>query len=359
MPKAVTQQDPELESDDLLEESGNESAELGAGDDAGLISAESVEGEGGTEAADATSDQEQWKQYWEEAGFKLTDEDSLETIAKRTQEAIAKRDEQIREMSDQFRSYQQAPPPAPQQPAAPASEPAKADPFADLIGSWEDPRWINQFIEVDEHGIRRLKDGLDELTVERVKQVDQKLRNWAEYLENPKRLMDALDTRVKSMIESHFSEGWESRTQQMREQTEVEQFKNENAAWLFDRDPLTGEVMTDPTGEFRLSAKGREFAAAMEEGRSMGINGTGNQIRYAKRVTATTQAVAQAAPVQRRVEAQDVVDQRRREMRGARNTAPRTQNSFNGVSPEVSTEVTGRKSMSFGELNVAHMKSGT
>ena len=324
------------------------------------------EGDGGREATAANETDASWRKHWEEAGFHLSEEDSLESIARRTREAHEQQRRQIEQLGSQVKFYQDqtSAPPASKQASPQASggssdDPvSEGDPLEDLISGWEDPRWVNQYIETDESGFRKIKDGVDEMTRERVMEVDRKLRQWGEVIENPQVLFGAIERRVEKMVEQQLNSGLEQRETSRAEADAINEFTSKNADWLYQRDPISGDIMRDYSGYEVYSEKGMQFLSMMEEAEKEGISSRGGQINYAQKMMRLAELSQSAAPVERREETADAVQQQRQRMRGRKNTQTSTQKEVNGVSPTTTVEPTGEDTLSFGEIAFEAMKTG-
>lgn len=334
-----------------------------------------MEGDGGTEAAEAISEDSteevdntpSWKRALSEAGF--NDFDDPDSAIENTVSAIKQRDTQIEELARQVKFYQDQAKYGTQyaqdqqrqsREEAPAEQEEK-DLLSQVLEGWEDPRWAEQYIEVDpETGMRRLRDGIDDVTREKVLATDRKLRQWSEIIQDPRQFAAAVDRRVERMITDHFEKGFEQRQTQQQEKQVVDSFVEENASWLYQSDPLTGQVIRDPlSNEPVLTNQGAQFVQHMQSAAEDGISSVSKQIHYAKLAMGLhLQNQQQASQPPARQTVTDTINQRRKEMQGRRNQQRNTQRDFNGVSPERATEPTGRSSMSFGEETLALMKTG-
>lgn len=330
---------------DVVESGGRESTEAPSG------SAES-------QSPEESSSSDAWMSTLKDAGFE--DFDSVDTAVERAVAAIKQRDKELEQLANQVRFYQDQQKFGSQQqaPASQPSEPESKDPLQELIDNWEDPRWAEQYIEVDENGFRQIKDGVDDVTREKVMAIDRKIRDWGEMLQDPRRFASAVDERVNRMIASRFDEGWQQRQTQQQEQQAIDSFVSENSDWLYERDPATGQYLQDPiSGDVRYSQAGQEFLRHMMQAEADGVSSTSRQIAYAQMAMGVRgNQVAQQAQQVRRTATQ-VAQQRKKDMRGRRNSSPNTQREFNGVSPESGSAPTGASSLSFGEETLSLMKT--
>ena len=322
------------------------------------------EGSGGMDVADASEQPPQpeyqdWQQPLIEAGLAGDDITDPAAWSQRSVEAIRERDRQIQELADRVRFYetqqrygsQQQPPATP-----PTPEPqADVDPIEQLASNWDDQRWAEQFIEVDEDtGARRLRADISDVDRERVMQIDRQVRQWGEIIADPRQLLGAIDRRVQSIVERQFDTGWQQKTAAQRDEEFRNQFVNENASWLYAHDPATKQILRDPvSGNPAYSREGQEFLQYMDEVAEMGVTTLAGQIQLAndKRLAHRTQQTA--APGQRREELASVVQQKRRAKLASGNREPNARTSINGVSNEPLPE-----SMSYGEKVLAVLKQG-
>lgn len=310
-------------------------------------------GDSSTEAAESASG---WQSELEAAGFKSFDD--VDNAVKALVESNKQRDEQIRQYAEQVKFYQdqsrfreQGQP----QPAAPQELEKKTplDPLDELLEGWEDPAWANQFIEVDEEGNRLIADHVDDATREKILNIDRKLRRHQEMVNNPRLLAEVIDKRVDRIIQERFEHSYEEKQTQQQEKQTVDSFINENAEWLYRRDPATGQYLQDPvTGDFIYSDQGTTFLQHMDAVSKDGISSVSRQIHYAKQMMGpmlSTTAPNQPNPA-------DQAQARKREMQGRANTQGSTQRAFNGVTSE--TGSAGANTRSFGEETLAAMLDG-
>ena len=314
------------------------------------------DGESGMEAADATGTA--WQQELENAGFQSFDD--IDNAVKALVESNKQRDEQIQTYADQIRYYQdqikfgQANHTAHQQEQPNSQQPV--DPLTELVQDWQDPNWANQWIEIDEEGNRVISDAADDETREKILNIDRKLRAWQEVLQDPRRFTELVDKRVDQMIQEKFESSYQQKQTQASEDQAVNSFVNENASWLYQQDPATGQYLRDPvTGDLVYSSQGNEFLGHMNALKEDGVSSVSKQIEYAKRVMGVVSP--QAARTQHQ-DAGSTAQQRRNEMRGRTNTSRGRQTSFNGVTARSGGDQTGMDQRSFGERTLAAMMAG-
>jgi hypothetical protein len=315
------------------------------------------EGDRGMEAAEATPG---WKQELQNAGFQSFDD--ADNAVKALIESNRQREQQVSTYADQLKFYQQQLynsqnyQQSQQQPKA--EPPQKRDPLTDLIDGWQDPSWANQYIEVDHEGNRVIADHVDDETREKILGIDRKLRQWQEVLQDPRQFAAAVDQRVDQMIADKFESSYQQKQTQAQENATIDNFINQNASWLYQRDPASGRYLTDPmNGEYIYSQNGKRFLDHMDAFAADGVSSVTKQLQYAQMAMGivpgqTTQSHPQAS-------ASDSAQNRRTEMRGRTNTSRTRQSSFNGVTAESGGDQTGRHQMSFGEETLAAMMSGT
>lgn len=321
--------------------------------------AESMEeGEGGTEAADATVPN--WQRELESAGFRSFDD--IDNAVKALVDSNRQRDEQIRSYADQIKFYQDQArvggvnhtPDAPQAP----NPQETADPLTELVDDWQDPHWANQWIEIDDEGNRVISDAADDETRDKILNIDRKLRKWQEVLQDPRQFATVVDQRVERMIQEKFESSYQQKQTQASEDHAINSFVNENATWLYRQDPATGQYLRDPvTNDFIYSQDGEAFVGFMDQLKSDGISSVSRQIEYAKRAmgisspqTARTESQTQSV--------QSTAQQQRDAMRGRTNTNRSRQTSFNGVTARSGGDQTGMDQRSFGERTLAAMMAG-
>lgn len=310
---------------------------------------------GGMESTDASSG---WQQALEQAGFQSFDD--VDRAVSALVQSNRQRDEQIKQYADQVRFYQDqfkvrdvTSPQAPVQ-----QEPEQdLDPLESLISEWQDPNWANQYIEIDEEGNRVISDGVDAETREKILGIDRKLRQWQEVIQDPRQFAQAVDKRVERMIQERFESSYQQKQTQAQEQSAIDQFVNQNATWLYERDPATGQYLQDHvTGEFIYSEQGDQFVRHMDALAADGISSISKQIQYAQMAMGVNPATQSHSNQQPTI--QDTAQQQRKAMQGRTNAAKPRQKSFNGVSAESGGQVTGTQQMSFGEETLAALKAG-
>lgn len=312
-------------------------------------------GSGGMESTGASSG---WQQALEQAGFQSFDD--VDRAVQALVQSNRQRDEQIKQYADQVRFYQDQMQyrdvATRQQPVA--EEPKQdLDPLEGLISDWQDPNWANQYIEIDDEGNRVIADHVDNETREKILGIDRKLRQWQEVLQDPRQFAQAVDKRVERMIQERFESSYQQKQTQAQEQATIDSFVNQNATWLYERDPATGQYLQDHvTGQFIYSQDGDRFVRHMEALANDGVTSVTKQIQYAQMAmggTPTSQSYSSPEPT-----VQQTAQQQRKAMQGRTNAAKPRQRSFNGVSAESGGDVTGTKQMSFGEETLAAMRAG-
>lgn len=313
------------------------------------------EGEDGTEAVDATPPA--WSSALQDAGFQSFDDpgNAVQALV----EANKQREAQIQQYADQVKFYQEQQKFQQQyrQPEQVAREPQQLDPLAELIDGWKDASWANQYIEIDEEGNRVISDHADEATREQILGLDRKMRQWQEVLQDPRQFASVIDQRVEQMIADKFEHSYTQKQTQAQEQATVDSFINENANWLYQQDPATGNFIQDPiSGDFVYSQQGKQFLQLMDSAANDGVGSTSKQIQYAK-LAMGVQAPAQTQHQTSQATAA-VAQQQKRAMRGKTNQRTGKQNAFNGVTAESGGSQTGQEQMSFGESVLAAMQIG-
>ena len=183
------------------------------------------------------------------------------------------------------------------------------------------------------------------------------MRQWQDVLQDPRQFASAIDQRVEQMISDKFEHSYTQKQTQAQEQATVDGFINENANWLYQQDPATGNYIQDPiSGEFVYSQQGNQFLQHMDSAANDGVSSTSKQIQYAKMAMGVA---AQAQPVQQPTQATAAVaQQQKRAMRGKTNQRTGRQAAFNGVTAESGGSQTGQEQMSFGEEVLAALQSG-
>lgn len=311
-------------------------------------------GENGTEAVDATP---AWASALQDAGFQSFDDpgnavQALVDANKQREAQIQQYAEQVKFYQDQARfreQYQQ-----PQQ--LQQTEPQQAlDPLGEMIDGWKDASWANQYIEIDDEGNRVIADHVDDSTRDQILQIDRKLRQWQEVLQDPRQFANVIDQRVEQMISDKFERSYTEKQTQAQEQYAVDAFINQNANWLYQKDPATGNFLQDPvTGDFVYSDQGGQFLRHMDAAAADGVSSTAKQLQYAR----MAMGVAPAAQAATSTATNAVAQQQRRAMRGKTNQRTGTQQAFNGVTAESGGSQTGHEQLSFGEEVLAALQSG-
>lgn len=339
---------PDVEQDAQVDEQTMDSGSADASPPANQSA-----GEDGTEAVDATP---AWTSALQDAGFQSFDDpgNAVQALV----EANKQREAQIQQYADQVKFYQEQSKFRQQyEPEQPKPEPKQLDPLGELIDGWKEPGWAQQYIEVDEEGNRMIADHVDDSTREQILGIDRKMRQWQDVLQDPRQFANAIDQRVEQMISEKFEHSYTQKQTQAQEQSQVDGFINENANWLYQQDPATGNYIQDPiSGDFVYSQQGQQFLQHMDSAAQDGVGTTSKQIQYAKLamgVSSPTQAVQQ--PTQHTAA---VAQQQKRAMRGKANQQTGRQASFNGVSAESGASQTGQDQMSFGESVLAAMQVG-
>jgi len=317
----------------------------------------SREDQGGTDAAEVHSDG--WQVALQEAGFQSFAD--VDNAVRALVDANKQRDQQISMYADQLRFYQEqmrSRDLTPQRTQEPEPDKKQLDPIDSLIEGWQDPSWAHQYIEIDEEGNRVISDHADEETRQRIMEMDRGLRKWQEVLQDPRQLANAIDRRVERMIQEKFEQSYTQKQTQASEQATVDSFINNNADWLYQRDPATGQYIVDPvTNNYVYSQQGDRFTQHMDSLRSKGVTSIRDQIEMASMMMGGM-AQSQSQPSGSVQSSQRSIEDQRRAMRGRTNNTRTRQTSFNGVSPDSGSGVTGEQQLSFGELTLAAMKEG-
>ena len=163
------------------------------------------------------------------------------------------------------------------------------------------------------------------------------------------------------MIQDKFESSYAAKQNEAAEKASVDSFVNQNASWLYAQDPATGQYLVDPvTNNYVYSEAGNRFTEHMDSLRQKGVTSLADQIEMATMMMGGTPS-QQATPTQQASAApttQQTIEQQKRSMRGRSNTTRTKQTSFNGVTPDSGSGVTGEQQLSFGELTLAAMKEG-
>lgn len=357
--EAILAAESELEA----QEGQSEEIESTDGDAVSPLAAEATrEDQGGTDAAEV-SQEENWQVALQEAGFQSFSD--VDNAVRALVDANKQRDEQISMYADQLKFYQTqlSSRDLTQQNSPPQTEPQaeSKDSIDSLIESWRDPSWAHQYIEVDEEGNRIISDHADDEIRQEIMDMDRKLRKWQEVLQDPRQLASAIDQRVERMIQDKFESSYTAKQTEAAEKASVDSFVNQNASWLYAQDPATGQYLVDPvTNNYVYSEAGNRFTGHMDSLRQKGITSLADQIEMATMMMGGTPS-QQATPTQQASAApttQQTIEQQKRSMRGRSNTTRTKQTSFNGVTPDSGSGVTGEQQLSFGELTLAAMKEG-
>lgn len=329
-----------------------------------LAAEATLEDQGGTDAAEVQTG-ENWQVALQEAGFQSFAD--VDNAVRALVDANKQRDDQISMYADQLKFYQDQLSNrdlTPQQQPQSAPEPSPQDSIDALIDNWKDPSWAHQYIEVDEEGNRVISDHADEDIRQEIMDMDRKLRKWQEVLQDPRQLASAIDQRVERMIQDKFESSYTAKQVEAAEKGAVDSFVNQNANWLYAQDPATGQYLVDPvTNNYVYSEEGNRFTSHMDSLREKGITSIADQIEMATMMMGGSSAqqatpTQRATPTQQAPTTQQAIEQQKRSMRGRTNTARTKQTSFNGVTPDSGSGVTGEQQLSFGELTLAAMKEG-
>lgn len=362
MSDSVEQNDAEHEA---IEEAGLElDAQEGHSDESQYtddsasppLAESSREDQGGMDAAEVHSDG--WQVALQEAGFQSFAD--VDNAVRALVDANKQRDQQISMYADQLKFYQEqmlGRDLEPQSSPEPQPVSQEKDPIESLIDGWQDPSWAHQYIEIDEEGNRVISDHADDETRQRIMEMDKSLRKWQEVLQDPRELANAIDSRVERMIQDKFEQSYTQKQAQATEQASIDSFINSNADWLYQRDPATGQYIVDPvTRNYVYSDAGNKFTQTMDSLRSKGVSSIQDQIEMASAIMGGSQTQA-SQPVQQQ-STQQSIETQRKAMRGRANNTRTRQTSFNGVTPDSGSGVTGEQQLSFGEMTLAAMKEG-
>lgn len=314
------------------------------------------EDQGGTEAAEVQPE-DNWQTALQEAGFQSFAD--VDNAVRALVDANRQRDQQISNYSDQIKFYQEQLRSRDLAQQNVVTEPVKEekDALDSLIEGWQDPSWAHKYIEVDDEGNRVIADHADDDIRQRIMEMDRSLRQWQEVLQDPRQFASAIDRRVERMIQDKFENSYQEKQAQAQEKASIDSFVNQNASWLYQRDPATGQYIVDPvTNNYVYSEAGSRFTGYMDQLNSRGVTSISDQIEFASQMMGTQQ---QASSQQSAQTTQRSIDDQRRAMRGRTNTNRTRQTSFNGVNPDSGSGTTGEQQLSFGELTLAAMKEGT
>lgn len=319
------------------------------------------EGDGGTEAAEANTEasaESGWKSDLEKAGFQSFED--ADNAVRALIESNRQRDQQINTYADQLKFYQQQLQVRDTTPeTTPEAPPVATDPLSQIIDGWEDPGFANQYIETDSEGNRTIVEHTDDETRAKILGVDKKMRQWQDFLQDPRQFAAAVDQRLERMVKDRFEDSYEQKQSQAQEASTIDSFINQNANWLYQQDVASGKFLTDPmSGDYIYSEQGHQFLQHMDSFSKDGVTSVPKQIQYAQMAMGGV-AAQQASPQQGQPTAQQAAQQQRAAMRGKTNTRSSQQSSFNGVSADSGGDPAGRQQMSFGEETLAAMMSGT
>lgn len=324
---------------------------------------QSEDGVGGLESAetDSVPQSPAWAEELERAGFQSFDD--VDNAVKALVDSNRRRDEQIATYADQLKFYQralqerdQSSTTAPAPDAQPDSDPL--DPLAQMLEGWDDLPLAHQYIQVDADGNRVISEDADEATREKILNLDRKMRKWQEVLADPRQFAAAIDQRVERMIQDKFESNFEQKQTQAEEQGYVNHFFSNNASWLFQRDPATGDYIRDPVrnNEYVYSEQGRQFFDHCRQFEADGVSSVRKQMEYASMAMGNPSAVVSQETKQ--ASTNQIAQQKRNAMRGRSNTASSRQREFNGVTAESGGDETGREQMSWGEQVTSDMQAG-
>ena len=299
-----------------------------------------------TAAAEANA----WKNILAEAGFE--DIDTMDTAAQRSVDAIRQRDEQIETLANQVRwynsnqgqAYQQQPAPAPAAPADP-----ELGAIENITKGWQDIplHVVQEWLDPDTGSIR---DDAPPSIRQNIEQFAQKRHEWSQLVADPRQFVAAIDERVQKMIDAQLETGFSERQRQYQDQTAEERFLDDNAFWMYAKDPATGRPVVDPvTGYQMFSRQGQEFQRLFEHTEQMGVQSIADRIAIAKAFYDQTNAAQTAQPAVRREDQQGIVEQQRQAMLGRTNTTRPAQTAVNNVSPGLGQTQAGEQSRSIGE----------
>lgn len=234
-----------------------------------------------------------------EIGFQVGEKDDAVTLQQRVIEALRQREAEQRrlatELEQQRRTAAMAQEllvqrSAPQQPAAQPQvqrRPYEPPPFdADLLPIYRqtvvDPATGQQ--------VMKWKDGTPPEYIRSAEDYANHIQEWQDKLvTNPK---EALAPLIEDMLQERMSKFYQEQQQQVQAQSFQEQQIQQNAEWLFRRDPMTNQVVYG-----QLSDKGAEFDSLMREAAQYGVQDFRGQWNYAARIMGAKSPASPAAPV--------------------------------------------------------------
>lgn len=320
------------------------------------------------EAESSASEQAQeeaaWKQILGQAGF--NDFESIDHAAERFVESHKLQESRINELADRVRSYealiaaqggaQRSPQQQPESASA-ADPPKPKSALGELVDGWKPipTQLINQYWTED----NKISPEAPPEVRDQLIQAQQQVQNWQELMNDPPRFLAALTEHLAPTIQQQFETEYSQRQQTQSEESALVDFESQNADWLYEKDPATGNVLVDPLNRNPIwSAKGQQFRSILDHvDNTYGVQTNAARLEIAMALHNQQQANIEQAPVQRRQAASQVNEQKKREMRGRRNTAPNTQTAINGVSPNSGAEEPGAAQQSIGEYFAEQLKS--
>ena len=322
---------------------------------------------GGTDAADPAPEDPApsepqvpaWQSQLQEVGF--SEVADAESAVERLVAKLRIQEEQLSNYNEQVRFYRENRQPAqPHQVDAPQEPSQDLDQLTKLAQEWEDPSWSYEYLTTDEEGNRLVADGTPDDIRKKIHEMDRRMTNWNKTIQSPAAFREVLDAYIDHKLNEGFETSYQQKQTQAQEQSAVDTFVNENANWLYRRDPVSGNFLQDHgTGDYLYSDQGTRFIQLMQQFAEDGVSSISRQLHYAKQVMGVG-GTSEPAPTgtQPTQKATPTAADRRREMRGKTNTAKGRQREFNGVSPDSGSDPTGGGSLSFAERTVALMSQG-
>ena len=306
-----------------------------------------------------------WQRAFQEAGFQ--DVNSIDDVATRSIEAIQMRErqaqqlaEQNKQLTSQLRFYQDQA--GQQQQPKPEEAAAEEQNLIDRLASnWIDPQWALGYVTYDENGERQWQNNPTEEIKAKVIQADENMREMQSMLSNPSLFAKVIDERVNRIVEERINAGWQEReTQQQMTQTQ-ERFVAENGEWLYQHDPMSGQIVMDPVSRKPVfSDEGVQFLQMMQQAEeTYGMSRLDHQLQWAMEQRELNMLRTGATPKQVEANVASQNQAQKAAMRGRQNNARSDQTSVNGVSPTNSNEVTGQRQMTAGEKALAMYKEQT
>lgn len=311
-----------------------------------------VEPAADSEQADAAASNE-WRQAYDELGFQNVE--TPEEAQQRLMEAYRREREQRAEAERQARYYQTVHTrlSEPQQPAAeaPQQEESSGGIIDSLASKWQElsPTAIERYITKDENGNEKFTPDAPEEFRRQVMDYAENRQQWSQVLANPKKFAEAIDQRLEAVLASRVTDTLTQREQEIADRQAEDQFFSEND-WLFERDPVTGEVTDRPTKD------GRMFGQFLRSAASMNIQRRSDQLRVAMAMFQAQKSQAAQAPQQARQAAETEAASQRKKMLGVKNTHPARPTAAAGVSDGPAAKPTGAKRMSLGQRVVGDLQ---